>query len=231
MSTWWWAAAFLTGLAGSLHCVGMCGPLAMALPLGRLPQHQRPWGLLTYQLGRLSAYGLLGAVVGLVGQGLWLVNLQGPVSIGSGLLLLIWGFSGRAHGGVASSLTHRLGLSVLMARLLTQPRLGAFLGLGFLNGLLPCGLIYTALTGTLVSASPLAGMTYMLLFGLGTLPALVGIRTLTAYLTVPLRQRLTRALPVATILVGVLLLIRGLSVYPHWIDKAAPDKPIPVCHG
>lgn len=231
MSSWWWVAAFMTGLAGSLHCVGMCGPLAMALPLGRIPRWQRPWGLLIYHTGRLTAYATLGALVGWLGQGLWVVNLQGPVSIGAGLLLVIWGLTGKNHGAWGGWLTHRLGLSVVMARLLAHPQPGAWLAMGFLNGLLPCGLIYTALTGTLVSASAWAGMSYMISFGLGTLPALLGFRVLTSYLSQPLRQRFSRALPIATVLIGALLLIRGLNAYPHLLQKPTDNKPIPLCHG
>ncbi|CCH53801.1 hypothetical protein BN8_02927 [Fibrisoma limi BUZ 3] len=232
MNTLWWTAAFMTGLAGSLHCVGMCGPLAMALPLGRLPRWQRPWGLLMYHAGRIGAYAGLGAVFGLLGQGLLLISLQRPVSIGAGLLLVVWGLTGTTSSPLSRWMPQRTGLSSALGRLLTQPKPGAWLVMGFLNGLLPCGFVYVALAGTLATSHPLAGMSYMISFGLGTLPALLGVRVLTAYLSLPLRRQFSRVLPVVTVLLGTWLLIRGLGVYPTIQHGPVDDvKEIPLCHG
>ncbi|RIV17719.1 sulfite exporter TauE/SafE family protein [Fibrisoma montanum] len=232
MNTLWWTAAFMTGLAGSLHCVGMCGPLAMALPLGRLPRWQRPWGILTYHVGRIAAYAGLGAVFGLLGQGLLLISLQRPVSIGAGLLLVVWGLTGTSGSPLSRWLPQRTGLSSALGRLLHRPSLPAWLGMGFLNGLLPCGFVYVALASTLVSDTILAGMSYMVSFGLGTLPALLGVRVLTGYLSQPLRRQFSRALPIVTLLLGTWLLIRGLGIYPAMPLGPVDDmKAIPLCHG
>lgn len=231
LPTLWWTAALLTGLAGSLHCIVMCGPLAMALPLGRLSRWQRPFGLLAYHSGRLTSYATLGAVVGWLGQGLWVVNLQAPVSITAGALLVIWGVSGKTQPSFGSWVSQRLGFGALMRQLLKHPQPISWFAMGALNGLLPCGLIYTALTGTLLSSTAGAGMSYMLFFGLGTLPALLGVRLLSTWLSHPLRRQFGRVLPVATVLVGVLLLVRGLQVYTPLLDRPTTPKPVPLCHG
>jgi sulfite exporter TauE/SafE len=223
-----WTTALLTGLAGSLHCVGMCGPLAMALPVGRLPQGQRVLARGLYHAGRLSAYSLLGAVVGTVGQGLLLTGLQRPVSIGAGILLLIWAISARALPGWVNTSPLARRLTAPLAALLRRPTLPHMAGMGFLNGLLPCGSVYIALAGALATPSAVGGATYLLAFGLGTLPAMLSVNLVVSHLTPRLRQRFGRALPVATVLVALLLIVHGIGLPP---SAAGTGNPIPVCHG
>ncbi len=226
----WLLTALLTGLAGSLHCIGMCGPLAMALPVGRFPVGQRRVARGLYHAGRLSAYSLLGAIVGTVGQGVLLTGLQRPLSIGAGLFLLVWGISAKWFPGwfQTSGLARRL--TAPLVRLLQKPTLWHIVGFGFLNGLLPCGSIYLALAGALVTPSPVAGATYMLVFGLGTLPAMLGLLSLANWLTVAWRQRLSRGLPWATVLVALLLIVRGIG-WPVANVRHSGSDAIPVCHG
>ncbi len=225
----WWTTALLTGLAGSLHCIGMCGPLAMALPIGRFPVGQRGLARGLYHAGRLSAYSLLGAVVGTVGQGLLLTGLQRPVSIGAGILLLVWAVSARAFPSWMQTSPIARRLTAPLTRLLRQPTLRHLVGLGFLNGLLPCGSVYVALLGALVMPSPLGGAAYLLAFGLGTLPAMLSISLVLSWLSPFARQRLSRSLPIATIIVALLLIGRGVG---GWIptSRSGQDS-IPVCHG
>lgn len=225
-----WTTALLTGLAGSLHCVGMCGPLAMALPVGRLPQHQRALARGLYHAGRLSAYSLLGAVVGTVGQGLLLTGLQRPVSIGAGMLLLIWALSARSLPGWINTSPLARRLTAPLTALLRRPTLPHMAGLGFLNGLLPCGSVYIALAGALMTPSAGGGAAYLLAFGAGTLPAMLSVNLVLSHLTPRFRQRLGRGLPLATVLVALLLIVRGigLSAPP---SSAGAGSPIPVCHG
>ncbi|GAB3020734.1 sulfite exporter TauE/SafE family protein [Spirosoma pulveris] len=225
----WLTTALLTGLAGSLHCIGMCGPLAMAVPVGRLPVGQRALARGLYHLGRLSAYSLLGVVVGSVGQGLLVMGLQRPVSILAGILLLVWVVSSRTFPNwvQASPLTRRL--TAPLAQLLRQPTLHHITGLGFLNGLLPCGSVYVALTGALAAPSLLNGGLYMLVFGLGTVPAMLSLTMALTNLTPRLRQRFGKAMPLATVLLAVLLIVRGIGLPTH-SAKNRPDS-IPVCHG
>lgn len=227
LHSFWWIAALTTGLVGSLHCVGMCGPLAMALPIGRLPHSQRGLGIGLYHAGRLLAYAGLGLLMGTLGQGLLLMGLQRPVSIGAGLFLLGWtllnrrklpGLTlGHATSWVIKPMTH----------FLKNPTWPAFAGLGFLNGLLPCGFVYVALTGAITTSNAATGALYMALFGLGTVPALLLVRFMPRLFPVAFRQRLTAAMPIATLGIALLLLARGIYM-PTSTDKAG--QTIPVCH-
>lgn len=225
----WYTTALLTGFVGSLHCIGMCGPLAAALPIGRFPAGQRGLARGLYHAGRLSAYSLLGAVVGTVGQGLLLTGLQRPVSIGAGVLLLVWGLSARAVPRWLQ--TSPLGRKLMgpFATLLRQPTLPHLAGLGFLNGLLPCGSVYLALVGALLMPSPVGGAGYMLAFGVGTLPAMLSIHWVVNHLSPYIRQRLSRSLPAITVVVALLLIGRGVA---GWLPPKQPGQDvIPVCHG
>ncbi|MBC3787980.1 sulfite exporter TauE/SafE family protein [Spirosoma utsteinense] len=227
--TGWWTTALLTGLAGSLHCIGMCGPLAMALPVGRLPQGQRRLARGLYHAGRLSAYSLLGAVVGTLGQGLLLTGLQRPISIMAGILLLVWAVSAKVFPNWMHTTSFARRLTAPLAALLRRPTLTHMAGLGFLNGLLPCGSVYVALAGALATTSPMGGAGYLLAFGLGTLPAMLSVNVVVSYLTPQFRQRLGRGLPIATIVVALLLIVRGIGLPLH--TQQPGQTPIPVCHG
>lgn len=226
--TGWWLPALLTGLAASLHCLGMCGPLVLALPVGRFAPGQRGLVRAVYHTGRLSAYAGLGAVVGLLGQRVLLSGLQQPVSIGAGLLLLGWLALHRSVPQARWSVVVTRWLTAPMSRLIRHPRFGHVLLLGWLNGLLPCGSVYVAVAGALATFSVGSSVGYMLLFGSGTLPALLGLQLVAGRLTPLLRHRLTRTLPAVTLLVGLLLIGRGLYGYAYPTD---PNQPIPLCHG
>jgi sulfite exporter TauE/SafE len=224
----WWGAALTTGLVGSLHCVGMCGPLAMAMPVGRLPRSQRGLAIGLYHGGRVLAYSGLGVLMGFIGQGIWLTGLQRPVSIGAGLFLLVWTLVNRGiFPGLTMSRATRWVVQP-MTRFLQNPTLRAFVGLGFLNGLLPCGFVYVALAGAITTSSAATGAVYMALFGLGTVPALLSIRFLPSLFPVSLRRRFTVFMPLVTVALGLLLLIRG--IYNPTITDETGHR-IPVCHG
>lgn len=224
----WWLAALTTGVVGSLHCVGMCGPLAMALPIGRLPRPKRGLAVGLYHTGRITAYAGLGLLMGTIGQGLLLAGLQRPVSIMAGLFLLVWTLMNRGKfpGLTMSRATRRV--IHPMTRFLSSPTLRAFAGLGFLNGLLPCGFVYVALTGAITTGNAATGAVYMLLFGLGTVPALLAVRFLPDLLPMALRRRVTLAMPVVTVGLALLLLVRG-AYNPVVTDETG--RVIPVCHG
>ncbi|WP_128547509.1 sulfite exporter TauE/SafE family protein [Larkinella soli] len=227
----WHLTALFTGLAGSLHCVGMCGPLAMALPVGRLPRYQRVPALLLYHGGRIGAYALLGLMMGLTGQALLLTGLQRPVSIGAGVLLLIWTITSRTYPQALRNSALGRRLTAPIARSLAHPTPGNFLAVGFFNGLLPCGFVYVAMTGALAHSTALDGALYMALFGMGTLPALLGVRLIPSAFPLKVRQRFQAALPVMTIVLALLLIGRGLIGYSagHRHDTERPE--VPICHG
>ncbi|MCP5515993.1 MAG: sulfite exporter TauE/SafE family protein [Verrucomicrobiales bacterium] len=212
--------AFILGLAGSAHCAGMCGPLALALPgagAGPIPLFG---GRLLYNLGRLVTYGLLGVLFGLVGRSLALAGVQRWVAIGLGVVLLagvlfsrnLWGTSwgGRLSGWLRPHL----------GRLLRRGTPGALFGFGLLNGLLPCGLVYVACFGAAALGDLSAAVAYMLVFGLGTVPMMLALGLAGRLVPVRLRLRLQRLVPLCVGLVAVLLILRGLSL---GIPYVSPD--------
>ena len=221
-------SAFILGLLGSFHCVGMCGPIAFVLPLDRKRKSRRITQVSLYHTGRLLTYSLIGLVFGLVGSGLYLFGLQQKVSIITGAIMIV------AVLLTASSV--RLGVTNPIYRLVgrLKNKLGAslkgksadtFLTIGFLNGFLPCGLVYMAILGAIASGSLWESTLYMALFGLGTIPLMTTAVYFGNFLKGRLRQRIRRAVPVFVVLVGLLFILRGLGLgIPYVSPKPMTPK-------
>ncbi len=221
-------SAFALGCIGSLHCAGMCGPLALALPAVGGTRPTFVAGRIAYNFGRITAYMFLGALFGFLSGTLALVGLQRWASIGAGAFILA--------GLLASS---RLALRTPLARGLAwlRGRLGILLqrrtilsslGFGGLNGLLPCGLVYVACAGAVASGGLLSGIEYMVAFGLGTVPMMLGIGLAGRKIQTTLRFRLQPFIPAFLVLLGVLLILRGMSL---GIPYVSPDLSHGLSHG
>ncbi len=229
-----WTAVTL-GLLGSLHCVGMCGPIAMLLPYQAESRSWTWFYMASYHLGRIASYALIGILPGLLGLSFLLAGYQKGLSISLGILLLLaaifaWSLSGTWE--------KRLGL--LRWQQWVQKRLGQllgsqhrfrFFGVGMLNGFLPCGLVYVALAGAVGQPSVGGAMAYMALFGLGTVPLMMGASVLGNRLGRGMRPYLRRVYPWAMVLMGVLLLSRGLSIDLPFDLRFALETTFPqMCH-
>jgi sulfite exporter TauE/SafE len=221
--------AFILGLAGSLHCAGMCGPLALALPNGHASASRFVLGRTAYNLGRIATYCLLGLTFGFLGKTLALAGIQRWVSITLGLSLLVGLFASRrlALSGPVSALVARLksGMSILLRR----RSLASLAVLGLFNGLLPCGLVYVACAGATATGAVQASVGYMAVFGVGTLPLMLAISLTGKLVPSSLRLRLQKAVPVSVFLVALLLILRGLSL---GVPYLSPDlaSAMPCCH-
>ncbi|NPA43766.1 MAG: sulfite exporter TauE/SafE family protein [Chlorobi bacterium] len=209
-------SAFLLGLLGEIHCVGMCGPIALILPVDRDSPWKKNLKLLLYHLGRITAYGTLGLLVGFVGKGLSLAGLQQKISLVFGILMVIAAFypTAKFFGGKSPAFWQRFigKLNAAMRRYLNQRSLHAMFVLGFLNGYLPCGLVYVALVGALATGDPWKGALYMMFFGLGTTPALYMISLFKSLFSVKWRRKLDKLIPFGVALVGILFILRGLGL-------------------
>ncbi|HMI64179.1 MAG TPA: sulfite exporter TauE/SafE family protein, partial [Puia sp.] len=208
-------AASGIGLLGSMHCVGMCGPLVLALPVQNMGAGQRALSVGSYHLGRIGFYSFAGLLFGLLGRRVYLAGWQQGLSIVLGVLLLVW------LAGKGIRIRNRLpagvnkfywGLMGWMTRLWQSPSRGKFLLMGMGNGLLPCGMVYLAMAGALTSSSLLQGMGFMAFFGLGTLPLLLILQTTGRLVSVSFRQQVRKVLPYITALVAILLILRGLNL-------------------
>lgn len=217
-------SAFILGLLGSLHCVGMCGPIAFMLPVDRSNSIKKVSQIGVYHLGRLLAYSLIGLVFGLVGKSLNLFGVQQQLSIAIGILMIVvvlipyrtfakYNLS-KPLNKVISKVKSNLGQA------LKKKTPDTFLTIGFLNGFLPCGLVYMAVFGAVATGSLLQGSFYMVLFGLGTIPLMTSAIYLGKFLNQTIKQRIQKAIPVFVVIIGVLFILRGLGLGIPYISPA-----------
>jgi sulfite exporter TauE/SafE len=207
--------ALVLGLVSSFHCVGMCGPLALSLPIAHLSKAKQHLSMLLYNTGRIVTYSILGLLFGLAGRKLYLAGLQQWFSIIAGSIMLAFAiqyFIGKRpfqprwmHG--FNMLVQR-GMS---AALHAKSILGIFF-LGMANGLLPCGMVYLAIAGALSTSQVYESVLFMAVFGAGTLPAmlLLGVFGLRADLS--FRRKIKQAMPFVIASVAVLLILRGMNL-------------------
>ncbi len=231
-------SALVLGLVGSLHCAGMCGPIALALPLNNESWFSRVSGGLLYNGGRIITYGLLGAIFGLAGMGIALGGLQQYASIALGVIMILAVIIPRL--GKAGSWVNRVTdrftriFSKPLARLFRVRSYRSLFFIGFLNGFLPCGLVYIALAGALVTGKYYEGAIYMVLFGLGTIPMLLAISLAGNFLTQQLRRQLSRIIPAVIIILGILFILRGLNLGIPYVspklDKKDGKEVMECCH-
>lgn len=206
---------FLLGSVSSLHCVGMCGPIALALPVHYLPSGKKVAGIVLYNLGRIFVYASLGLFFGFVGRQFFLGGWQQGFSILLGIILLSYFIVAQIANtsfqlNWASRATKKLQL--LIAKYMLQKKLNAMFTLGILNGLLPCGMVYFAVTGALASESTLGGMGFMAAFGLGTFPAMFALSYFGSRIPLAVRNKMKKAVPYFILIMGVLLILRGLNL-------------------
>jgi sulfite exporter TauE/SafE len=217
--------AFLLGMVGSAHCAGMCGPLALALPPTGPTRVLFLTGRVAYNVGRIVTYALLGAFFGLLGQSFALAGLQRWVSLAAGAVVL-----------TSLLLSPRFAASVPLARwvgwlkapfgkLLQRRALSSLFGIGLLNGLLPCGLVYAACAGAVASGGLDTGIEYMVAFGMGTLPMMLAFSIVGQKLHLVFRFKLQRFIPASLALVGVLLVLRGMALGIPYLSPSLPAQP------
>jgi len=227
MEVW---TAFILGLVGSLHCAGMCGPLALALPHAGKNASSFFLGRMAYNLGRLVTYCALGLVFGLLGKSLSLAGVQRWVSIALGVTLLAGLFASRklALWRPVTALVEQL--KSRMGALLRRRSLDALLVLGLLNGLLPCGLVYVACAGATATGDLFNGVLYMLAFGAGTVPMMLAISLSGKLVPFSLRLKLLKVVPLAVLILGTLLILRGMSLGIPYVSPDLSGDGAACCH-
>jgi uncharacterized protein len=219
--------AFIIGLAGSLHCIGMCGPIALALPLKQPDWAGRSMAALLYNLGRAITYALMGAIFGALGLGFRLAGLQQSLSIALGIIMILtvlFPMLFRKWGSPAFLETFNKKLQLILSRRFSSPGYLSLFTIGLLNGLLPCGLVYMAIAGALVSGSLADGALFMFVFGLGTIPVMLALSLGGVYVGIQVRNRIRRIIPYAVILIGVLFILRGLNLGIPMISPKVETK-------
>ncbi len=228
-------AGLSLGLISSFHCVGMCGPIAFALPVQHLSSLSRHLAIINYHLGRVLTYSILGAIFGIMGRQIYLAGFQQWFSIVLGVvvLFLLIGY-GSSRTRIQPSIFKKLQYKVQewMAMLLKDSRPGAFLFLGMANGLLPCGMVYLAIAGALSSSEITDGILFMAAFGSGTLPAMVALSMFGHLASISMRNNIRKLTPYVIATMGILLILRGLNLGIPFIspvlEAARPESAI--CH-
>lgn len=229
--------AFIFGLISSFHCIGMCGPIAMMLPVDRDNPAKKVTQIITYHLGRLTAYALIGLVFGLVGKGLYLAGMQQKLSIFIGLaMILVILIPEKVFARYNFSKPVFVLISKVKATLGKQFKNKSYQSLftiGLLNGFLPCGMVYVALFGAIAMQSESFGVLYMILFGLGTVPMMSSVVYLQSFLTVSVRNRIQKAIPYVAVAMGIAFVLRGLGLgipYVSPSDMSLFVQSAPNCH-
>lgn len=217
-------SAIIFGLLGSLHCVGMCGPIAFMLPVDRSNTSSKVVQIFMYHLGRLLSYGIIGLMFGWVGKSLYIFGTQQQLSIIIGTLMI-------AIVLIPSKIFNKYNFSKPIYRIISKLKSGlgqalkkktsdTFLTIGFLNGFLPCGLVYMAVFASLTTGSAFYGSLYMVLFGLGTIPLMTTAIYFGKFLNSTIKQRIQKAIPVFVVIIGFLFILRGLGLGIPYISPA-----------
>lgn len=212
---------FSIGILGSLHCIGMCGPIALSLPVHQMPAAQKYSNILLYNTGRAITYALMGAVLGLLGSSFQLFGLQQILSITGGVLILMtaliyyfkpgW-LAGGKWGAKISSL--------LGQQMRKEKSYSTFLTIGMLNGFLPCGLVYMALISAFATGTVWQGSLLMFFFGLGTLPLMSILMISGKWLKSSTKNLFKKIVPVWIVAMAVVMILRGMNLGIPYISPA-----------
>lgn len=194
----------------------MCGPIAMMLPIDRSNEAKKATQIITYHIGKLTAYGILGLLFGLLGRGFYLAGMQQQLSIIVGVLMILVAL-------IPEKVFARYNFSKPIYRVITKVKSGlgqqfknksykSLFTIGLLNGFLPCGMVYVALFGAIAMQNVSLGIGYMILFGIGTIPMMVAVVYASGLISFSFRETIQKAIPVFAIIIGILFIIRGLGL-------------------
>lgn len=217
-------SGLVLGFLTSFHCVGMCGPIALALPLHGATKMQKLFGGILYNLGRTTTYIMFGFILGLFGQGLVALGFQRWVSIIAGILMITTVLSPSlfksnfSSQGIFNSLLSKV--KGALKKLFSTRSYGSLYLIGLLNGLLPCGPLYMAFIISTGTGNAVTAAIFMMMFGLGTIPLLFAITILGNFISLSVRNKINNFLPILVVIIGILFILRGLNLgIPYFSPK------------
>ncbi len=208
-------AALGLGFASGFHCIGMCGPIALSLGLSKQQQVNFHLQNFTYQLGRIITYTFLGAIVGIVGEGFQMAGFQKYISIFAGVLLIVmalFSFGGDFASKIPAINNALLKVKINLGKLLQKSDYSSRFLTGILNGFLPCGMVYMALTASLAAGGIWQSATFMAIFGLGTFPFMFAIVLFGNLINTATRTKILKFIPIFMLVLGGLFILRGLEL-------------------
>lgn len=228
-------AGLTLGFIGSFHCVGMCGPLALSLPVYHLQGIKKITAHLLYNTGRVFTYSLLGFVAGMAGQGFYAAGWQQLFSIATGCIMLLFAlFHFVSKKNVQPGWLQQFNsyLQQAIGYFLRQQNKSGYFLLGTVNGLLPCGMVYVAIAAALVTGQALLSTLLMAGFGLATLPVMLLLGVAGSGISMGVRNKIKQLTPVVMILVSCLLILRGMNLGIPYIspELVSQTKEVIHCH-
>ncbi|MEO8862476.1 MAG: sulfite exporter TauE/SafE family protein [Ginsengibacter sp.] len=221
-------AAFMMGSLGSFHCVGMCGPIALSLPLKDTSAWGKFSGALFYNSGRIITYTIFGFIFGSIGKSVAFFGYQQWLSIILGVVIILFIILPKRVSSFKNNNFILLFLEKLrssIGKLFLKKNFPSLFSIGLLNGLLPCGLVYMAAAVAVSTGDVANSMIFMAFFGLGTLPMMWGIAFFGNYVSIGLRQKIRKAYPYMMTLLACLLILRGMGLgIPYVSPKVNVEK-------
>jgi uncharacterized protein len=227
-------SGLILGTISSFHCVGMCGPLALSLPMAQYSTSKKVLGILLYNVGRVTTYSALGIFFGFMGRQIFIAGYQQLFSITIGIVILcffILSLLRKKISGFKPANQFFLKVQLLVSRSLRIKSPGGFYLTGMANGLLPCGMVYLAITGAMASSNVWYGAAFMAAFGFGTMPALLVLSFAGFMISLQARSFIRKLTPYAFLLMGVLLILRGLNIgIPYLSPSFTAQSAVVQCH-
>ncbi|MEN8137942.1 MAG: sulfite exporter TauE/SafE family protein [Bacteroidota bacterium] len=222
--------ALIIGLGTGFHCLGMCGPIAFALPVDRSNKIRGMFQNLIYQIGRLITYSLMGLLFGVLGKGLSLAGSQQYLSIATGVMMIViilWPTKKFGSPGITSFIYKNIGkIKSKLGELLKKRDTKTLFAIGLLNGTLPCGPVYAALVAAIASGTALKGALFMFVFGLGTIPFMFAATFIGNFMSITFRNKVQKVVPVLVVVIGILFILRGLGLGIHMVSP--PEKKLRI---
>ncbi len=223
-------SAFILGLISSLHCVGMCGPIALMLPYTEGGKARLIRETLTYNLGRVMIYALLGLLFGYLGKGLATIGIQQSLSVLFGFIFITIALISIFYKKNILTIIENKSflkkpIKIIFNRFLKNKN--AHFLLGMANGLLPCGIVWWALAASMLTFNPSQSAVYMLLFGIGTMPLMMATVVAGRYINKSVFRRFASFIPIYQLLLGIFFIWRAYAIDPSvfWVFRSAP-----MCH-
>ncbi|MGC4100393.1 sulfite exporter TauE/SafE family protein [Ferruginibacter sp.] len=222
-------AAMAMGLLGSFHCIGMCGPLALSLPLRSDSYSAKFFGAFLYNSGRVVTYTVLGLLLGTIGKTAGLLGVQQWLSVVLGVVIIVFIVLPKKTSFFKknnyvqqffANIRHQLG------QLFLKQHYSSLFATGLLNGLLPCGLVYMAAAVAVATGGLLQSALFMAFFGLGTLPLMWALAFFGNFISIGIRQKIRKAYPLLMLLMACLLIIRGMGLGITYISPKMNNEKV-----
>ncbi len=219
---------FSIGIVGSFHCIGMCGPIALALPVADTGKWNRLLYISLYNIGRVIAYSFLGILFGFLGKQFFIGGYQRFLTIALGVLILFFLFFSKYLDSNKMFVdSYTIFLKQFLGKLLrSKKHFYSYSLIGFFNGFLPCGLVYVAVAGAVATGSVIDSAIFMAAFGMGTFPIMFMVTVLGKYISLYWRNKMRKSVPILIAMMAVLLILRGLNLGIPYISPELKATPL-----